>query len=494
MADITIHDVLAWEPRLHLVRRPLPGMAASDDIGDREVSWAVTVRAAAPMLNPLRGGELVLLPNRVLAESGVALPVLLRELASHNVSAAVLESPPTVASPLPVLVVSDLSVEFETELNRMLTERRGDLYRTGTELGRVLNTAANSHNLAALIRTAGSFLGCPVAVMSARGSVIERTDANAVPSGGARAAHMMVAPREWRDTRLLVRLTGGELLWLGPVAYDNRALIRLAADRLAVTIESLLQRSAEDRPRGQARATALNALLQGSAEMAERGGPLLGLPQEGAYRVVLASATTEASGVLRSLHAFGETFEAGSIGGWWAFVLRQRADSAGHVQNRVGAGPPQIRVSTTESVCGSGVVNGVEHLPEALRQAQYVATLVEHGVIAAGSAFFDRLTDVGVLRLLYELLGNPALSSYIEDALGDLRTRDKRGTLRKTLLVYLNSGGSNAETAAALGIHRNTLTYRLRQIERLSGRDPNDPAMRLAIHIALVAEMLPSAE
>ena len=217
MADITIHDVLAWEPRLHLVRRPLPGMAATDDVGDREVSWAVTVRAAAPMLHPLRGGELVLLPNRVLAESGIALPVLLREMTSLNVSAAVLETPPAVASPLPVLVAADLSVEFETELNRMLTERRGDLYRAGTELGRVLNAVANNRNLAALIRTAGSFLGCPVAVMNTRGAVIERTSPDAVPAGAARAALMMNAPREWRDARLLVQLAGGELLWFGPV-------------------------------------------------------------------------------------------------------------------------------------------------------------------------------------------------------------------------------------------------------------------------------------
>ena len=56
----------------------------------------MTVRAAAPMLNPLRGGELVLLPDRVLAESGLALPVLLRELGSHSVSAAVVETPITL--------------------------------------------------------------------------------------------------------------------------------------------------------------------------------------------------------------------------------------------------------------------------------------------------------------------------------------------------------------------------------------------------------------
>ena len=118
MPDITIHDLLAWEPRLQLMRRPLPGAPTSEDVGEREVSWAVTIRAAAPMLSPLRGGELVMLPDRVLAESGLAVPVLLRELGIHNVSAAVVETPPAVAAPIPILLAPDLLPEFETDLNR----------------------------------------------------------------------------------------------------------------------------------------------------------------------------------------------------------------------------------------------------------------------------------------------------------------------------------------------------------------------------------------
>ena len=201
MADITIHDVLAWEPRLQLMRRPLPGGALSIDLAEREVTWAVTIRAAAPMLHPLRGGELVLLPDRILAESGIALPVLLRELGSHNVGAAVVETPPTVATPIPLLVGTDLSIDFETDLNRMLTERRGDLYRAGTELGRLLAIGANSRTLAGLVRAAQTVVGCPIAVMNARGTVIEQRGDDAVPPGGARIARMMTAPREWRESR-----------------------------------------------------------------------------------------------------------------------------------------------------------------------------------------------------------------------------------------------------------------------------------------------------
>ena len=110
MAEITLGDLLAWEPRL----RPTTGFALADGpraggVGgapsatagsarlDRELTWVVAARATAPMLPPLRGGELVLLAHRILAESGVAIGPLLRELAAHDVAGVVLEA---VAVPL----------------------------------------------------------------------------------------------------------------------------------------------------------------------------------------------------------------------------------------------------------------------------------------------------------------------------------------------------------------------------------------------------------
>ena len=72
-----------------------------------------------------------------------------------------------------------------------------------------------------------------------------------------------------------------------------------------------------------------------------------------------------------------------------------------------------------------------------------------------------------------------------EDA---IREFEKRFIVR----VLDRRDGSLTKTAAALGIHRNTLTYRLRQIAQLLGHDPDDPRLRLAIHLALVAERLPN--
>jgi DNA-binding PucR family transcriptional regulator len=39
--------------------------------------------------------------------------------------------------------------------------------------------------------------------------------------------------------------------------------------------------------------------------------------------------------------------------------------------------------------------------------------------------------------------------------------------------------------ASALGVHRNTVTYRVRRIEELAGWDLRDPELRLALAVAV---------
>jgi hypothetical protein len=389
-------------------------------------------------------------------------------------------------------------VEFETSLNRMLTERRGELYRAGTELGRTLASGGISPDLGGLVRIASQFLGVPIAVMDSRGTVLERSSGEAVPVGGARATMAMMGSREWRDNRLLFKLPNGEIIWFGPVARDNRALVRLASDRIAQTVEAILQRTVDERPRGAARSTALNSLLIGTVESALRTGPLLGLAPDAGYRVLLFSRTADSGAVQRSLNQIGTVYEAGLIDGNQALVLQPRRDAT---ELRRGTAKPNSKllskamaVPDPDWIVSSAEVSGVSQLPAACRQARFTALLMQRDAIPTRSAQFDRLPDIGVFRILFELWGSPALATFIDDALGDLRKRDKRGILRETLLAYLNSGGSHVETASALGIHRNTLAYRLRQIGQLIGRDPGDPDMRLVMHLALVGATLPVME
>ncbi|MEU8680295.1 helix-turn-helix domain-containing protein [Streptomyces sp. NPDC048611] len=93
------------------------------------------------------------------------------------------------------------------------------------------------------------------------------------------------------------------------------------------------------------------------------------------------------------------------------------------------------------------------------------------------------LTD-GDAQVLALLGGRPAatpehLSRLI---LGPL-TQPGRGHLMAALTTYLDTGSANA-AARRLGLHPQSLRYRLRRITDLTDRDPRDPWQRLTLDIA----------
>ncbi|GGS59765.1 transcriptional regulator [Streptomyces griseoviridis] len=62
--------------------------------------------------------------------------------------------------------------------------------------------------------------------------------------------------------------------------------------------------------------------------------------------------------------------------------------------------------------------------------------------------------------------------------------------LARTAEVYLDRAGQAGRTAAELGIHRQTLYYRLSRVEQLTGLDLDDGEDRLLLHMALKAHRL----
>jgi DNA-binding PucR family transcriptional regulator len=57
--------------------------------------------------------------------------------------------------------------------------------------------------------------------------------------------------------------------------------------------------------------------------------------------------------------------------------------------------------------------------------------------------------------------------------------------LARTAEVFLDCAGQAGRTAAELGIHRQTLYYRLSRVEQLTGLDLDDGEDRLLLHMAL---------
>ena len=96
--------------------------------------------------------------------------------------------------------------------------------------------------------------------------------------------------------------------------------------------------------------------------------------------------------------------------------------------------------------------------------------------------------DLGSHALLLTLLDPEILSGFREQVLGPVERWDlDHGTeLLQTLRAFLTNGGRYRATAASLHIHHNTLRYRLRRVELLTGRHLDEVADRLDMQIALV--------
>ncbi|HVF54048.1 MAG TPA: helix-turn-helix domain-containing protein [Actinomycetota bacterium] len=96
--------------------------------------------------------------------------------------------------------------------------------------------------------------------------------------------------------------------------------------------------------------------------------------------------------------------------------------------------------------------------------------------------------------LLYRFLRiEPALvSRFVDQMLGPLISYDERrkGELIRTIEAYFESDGSVKVAGAALFAHPHTVTYRLKQIERLTGWSLRDPEHKLRLQLALRAYRL----
>jgi hypothetical protein len=125
----------------------------------------------------------------------------------------------------------------------------------------------------------------------------------------------------------------------------------------------------------------------------------------------------------------------------------------------------------------AGARSGLAELGAAWREASASAraALAEPrlGPVAQWSA-------IGPYRLLTSLAPqaahDPAVSALLAPA---------HRELARTAEVFLDCAGQAGRTAAELGVHRQTLYYRLSRVEQLTGLDLDDGEDRLLLHMAL---------
>src|SRR5215213_7898671 len=95
--------------------------------------------------------------------------------------------------------------------------------------------------------------------------------------------------------------------------------------------------------------------------------------------------------------------------------------------------------------------------------------------------------DLGVYRLIFAAEGLPELGDLYAQSLGDLLAYDTQNNadLVSTLDAFFAANGSPKEAAERLGVHRNTVLYRLDRIRDITGYDLDDAGLRMRLQLAL---------
>ncbi len=494
--DITLLDLLEIEPRLRLARSDHV-RKVSESVHGPAISWAVSARSTPPHLPVLRGGELLIVPPRVVVGLGIELAALRREALTRRVRALVVSEPDARLLRIAddergseILEWLDEPVsDAETAINRLLTECRGNLYRVGSELERHMSDLAASRvGIGALVQMVARESGLGVTVQDGSGRILvtalEDSAATAASNGAGSSCEIISHS-----------MAGGAVLTLGPLQRGQRVVANFLVERIASAVTSALQRDDAARPRGVHREEATELLLApppGGISDQRAQALALGLDPDTVFFVAVVYGASDQS-IARALAPLGAVHPSGGSNGRRAVLVASRAASgAESLSARILDIKRRWQLEQSGATLAlSAPARGVASLPGAAREARFIANLQARAQFSPRAASFDSVDDVGALRLLYQMKDSNELRQFVSDALGKLENRDQRGTLRETLRAFLESGGSQVDASSRLGIHRNTLAYRLRRIGELVGRDVADPGSWLTLHLALRAsEML----
>lgn len=138
---------------------------------------------------------------------------------------------------------------------------------------------------------------------------------------------------------------------------------------------------------------------------------------------------------------------------------------------------PGLRLCAGIGGTGEGLAGLRSSLEEARRGCLLAST-------EDGAAPVEHIDGVSMKRMLVGWYSSPALRSVAAEVLTPVLDADPRGELIRTLRGYLDQESSTTDTAAALGVHRNTVMQRLERIRDLLPVDLDDPDDRIVVHLA----------
>lgn len=485
----SLHDL---QRALFPSARPVGGSVLSAERGDREVGWVRVLRSRVPAFEGLDGGDLVIIPGPALA---VVAPDVARiqEVAGALARAAV----PGVllvgddgrepllalgaAAEAAGLTVLDLGaadpVALERSIIGFLVNRRAELDRRAAELEtRLAQVALQGRGLADLAGLIGTFLGRAVVIEGRQGDALAVHAPADVPTAAAAAARFLARPGDGVVLRVPIPAPsgepgpGGHLVLLGDDPADEAD--RVAADRAASLLALELAR---------------DEAVRLAREETRRGDPL---PADGPPWVVILARQGPVGA--RDDLPRREATRAGLRQLAPARRLQLRGSSESLEIRLVAAAPPDDPVGSAiaervASALGRTVAVSSPFSEPGTRPESEAAA---RATLDATDVLVDPPPVVHAERLpAYRLLGNvrnlPDGQRQARALLAPILVgSDERQRDRLATLAAVVGSASLGDAATRLGVHRNTIAYRVARLEELGGWDLSDPDVRFALELA----------
>lgn len=480
-----------------LIDGPMRGTAAS-------VAWVRVLRARVPALDALEPGDLVIVPSGaldVVAPSSEGVESLAVALVAGPASAVVvlvqdggpgpsvrLLAERLAAAGIPAVAASGAEpAATERAVIAYLVNSRAALERRAEELERRLEAIALAKgDLAALVAAVGTSLGRAVALEGRRGDPLA-VHAPETPAAATAAARYLAdrsgvalrvrlpAPGDGGDARRGTGRPGpapvrGSLLLLGDAVPTLGE--RLACERVAALLSLELGRDvAVHRARESARR---NEALPAD------GPPWVAIL---ARQVASGSEDAEQRDALRAeLRLLAPSRRLALRGDVESLEYRLVA-TAGPDDPLGLATADRVARFLRRTVAVSQLFHDAAGRSAAEADARATLQAAEVYGAAPGVVRADRLHVYRILGDLHNLPDAERLArSLLAPVLAGRGTTvvGRLGTLR----ALLDAPGPG-EAAHVLGVHRNTVAYRVRRIEELGGWDLGDPDLRLALSVAL---------
>ena len=287
---------------------------------------------------------------------------------------------------------------------------------------------------------------------------------------------------------------GGHFVWESLLAGADTGVARDALLRMATDVWTIIDDYSEAliedyrhavaeqaRLDAQVRTAAVGALLDGTVHDEARlweSAAMLRLPHHGTFVVVAAETPGPGQEALPRVE---EALRRQNIASAW------RLDT-GHQVGVLAIRPPVTvdRVSQRLGALATGRV-GVSESYGSLDRT-HVAVRQARIACAGATPGTREIVRYGQRPVAVLLAGAPELAGAVAHAvLGPvlaLPAADRDGLL-ETLRVWFAVDGSASAAAGRLHVHRNTVHYRLRRVEALTGRSLTRPTAVAELHVAL---------